>query len=44
MSLCLVQKLCIKWDDIVRWSCTLKGRGLQVLLCKICLVAAVYHL
>jgi hypothetical protein len=44
MSLCLVQKLCIEWDDIVRWSCTLKGRGLQVLLCKICLVAAVYHL
>jgi len=44
MSVCLVQKLCIECDDIVRWSCTLKGRGLQVLLCKICLAAVVYQL
>jgi len=28
----------------VRWSCTLKGHGLQALLCKLCLAATVYHL
>jgi hypothetical protein len=44
MSLCLVQKSCIEWDDIARWSCTLKGRGLQVLLYKLCLAVAVNHL
>jgi hypothetical protein len=44
MTLCLITNPCIEWDDVVNWSYKLKGRSLQVLLCKLCLVAVVYHL
>jgi len=44
MALCLVQQSFTEWDDVVSWSCSLKGRSLQVLVCKLCLVVAVYHL
>jgi len=44
MTLCSVQQPFTKWDDIVSWSCSLKGRSLQVLVCKLCLATVVYHL
>jgi hypothetical protein len=44
MALCLVQQPSTEWDDVVSWSCSLKGRNLQVLVCKLCLATAVYHL
>jgi hypothetical protein len=44
MALCLVQQPFTELDDVVSWSCSLKGRSLQVLVCKLCLVVAVYHL
>jgi hypothetical protein len=44
MTLYLVQQPFTEWDDIVSWSCSLKGRSLQVLICKLCLAATIYHL
>jgi hypothetical protein len=44
MTLCLITNPCIECDDVVNWSYKLKGRSLQVLLCKLCLAAVVYHL
>jgi hypothetical protein len=43
MTLCLMQQPFAKCEDIVSWSCSLRGRSLQVLICKLCLAAAVYH-
>jgi len=44
MALCLVQQSFTEWDNVVRWSCSHKGRSLQVLVCKLCLAATVCHL
>jgi hypothetical protein len=44
MALCLVQQPFTDWDNVVSWSCSLKGRSLQVLACKLYLVATFYHL
>lgn len=44
MTLCLITNPCIEWDDVVNWSYKLKGQNLQVLLCRLCLAAVVYHL
>jgi hypothetical protein len=43
MEACLISNVSINWDDLVDWSCKLKGKNLQVILCKLCLAAAVYH-
>jgi hypothetical protein len=34
----------VHWDDVFVWSCNLKGKSLQNILCKLCLAAAIYHL
>jgi hypothetical protein len=44
MSLCLIQNPGVEWDDIVDWFCKMEGCSLQVLICKLCLAAVVYHL
>jgi superfamily II helicase len=44
MAACLFSNPCVHWDDILEWSCKLKGKSLQKTLCKLCLAAAVYHI
>jgi hypothetical protein len=44
MSLCLIQNPCVEWNDIVNWFYKMEGCSLQVLICKLCLAAVVYHL
>lgn len=43
METCLISNPSTNWDDIVDWYCKLMGKGMQVILCKLCLAAAVYH-
>jgi predicted mannosyl-3-phosphoglycerate phosphatase (HAD superfamily) len=35
METCLISNPSTNWDDIVDWYCKLKGKGLQVILCKL---------
>lgn len=44
MAACLFSNPWVHWDDILEWSCKLKGKSLQNTLCKLCLAAAVYHI
>jgi hypothetical protein len=44
MAACCISNPCVHWDDVLVWSCNLRGKSLQNILCKLCLVAAIYHL
>jgi hypothetical protein len=44
MATCLIPNPNIDWDNIVEWICMMKGKCLQVILCKLYLVATVYHI
>jgi len=44
MAASCISDPCVHCDDVLVWSCTLKGKSLQNILCKLCLAAAIYHL
>jgi len=44
MAACCISNPFVHWDDVLVWSCKLKGKSLQNILCKLCLAAAIYHL
>jgi len=44
MAACLIPNPNIDWDNIVEWICMMKGKSLQVILCKLCLAATMYHI
>jgi hypothetical protein len=42
---CLIFNPIVEWEDVAHWSIeVLKGRSLQVSLCRLCLVAFIYHI
>lgn len=45
MDSCLIFDPFVEWSDVANWSIVvLKGKGLQVSLCKLCFVATMYHI
>lgn len=44
MEDCLSPSPCVSWDDVVLWACSLKGKGLHTILCKLSLAATIYHI
>jgi hypothetical protein len=44
MADCFISNPCVHWDEVLVWSCNLKGKSQQTILCKLCLAATIYHL